>query len=300
MIVEDFLRYMRAERDASPQTIETYRIALADYTAFLKRACDNINPEDADGDIVRDWVEDMMDRGNKPSSTCKKLSAVRSLYRFALRKGIVKRDPAHGVNGPKREKTLPAFLKETEVSELLDRTPWDYDDINDVRTRTILLLLYSTGIRRAELIALRDKDVDFANGSLKVTGKRRKQRIVPLGGEMVDALKCYMETRDKDTPATDATGALFRDGKGRQMSAAQVYAAVRRSLSLVSTQKKRSPHVLRHTFATAMLNNGAGLGSVQKLLGHESLDTTQIYTHVTFEELKRTYAKAHPRAEDSD
>ena len=265
MIVEDFLRYMRAERDASPQTVETYRIALADYTAFLKKACDNINPEDADGDIVRDWVEDMMDRGNKPSSTCKKLSAVRSLYRFALRKGIVKRDPAHGVNGPKREKTLPAFLKETEVSELLDRTPWDYDDINDVRTRTILLLLYSTGIRRAELIALRDKDVDFANGSLKVTGKRRKQRIVPLGGEMVDALKCYMETRDKDTPATDATGALFRDGKGRQMSAAQVYAAVRRSLSLVSTQKKRSPHVLRHTFATAMLNNGAGLGSVQKL-----------------------------------
>ena len=300
MIVEDFLRYMRAERDASPQTVETYRIALADYTAFLKKACDNINPEDADGDIVRDWVEDMMDRGNKPSSTCKKLSAVRSLYRFALRKGIVKRDPAHGVNGPKREKTLPAFLNETEVSELLDRTPWDYDDINDVRTRTILLLLYSTGIRRAELIALRDKDVDFANGSLKVTGKRRKQRIVPLGGEMVDALKCYMETRDKDTPATDATGALFRDGKGRQMSAAQVYAAVRRSLSLVSTQKKRSPHVLRHTFATAMLNNGAGLGSVQKLLGHESLDTTQIYTHVTFEELKRTYAKAHPRAEDSD
>ena len=300
MIVEDFLRYMRAERDASPQTVETYRIALADYTAFLKKACDNINPEDADGDIVRDWVEDMMDRGNKPSSTCKKLSAVRSLYRFALRKGIVKRDPAHGVNGPKREKTLPTFLKETEVSELLDRTPWDYDDINDVRTRTILLLLYSTGIRRAELIALRDKDVDFANGSLKVTGKRRKQRIVPLGGEMVDALKCYMETRDKDTPATDATGALFRDGKGRQMSAAQVYAAVRRSLSLVSTQKKRSPHVLRHTFATAMLNNGAGLGSVQKLLGHESLDTTQIYTHVTFEELKRTYAKAHPRAEDSD
>ena len=300
MIVEDFLRYMRAERDASPQTVETYRIALADYTAFLKKACDNINPEDADGDIVRDWVEDMMDRGNKPSSTCKKLSAVRSLYRFALRKGIVKRDPATGVNGPKREKTLPTFLKETEVSELLDRTPWDYDDINDVRTRTILLLLYSTGIRRAELIALRDKDVDFANGSLKVTGKRRKQRIVPLGGEMVDALKCYMETRDKDTPATDATGALFRDGKGRQMSAAQVYAAVRRSLSLVSTQKKRSPHVLRHTFATAMLNNGAGLGSVQKLLGHESLDTTQIYTHVTFEELKRTYAKAHPRAEDSD
>lgn len=300
MIVDDFLRYMQAERDASPQTVETYRAALKDYIAFLGKTDDSITPEDADSDIIRDWVEDMMDRGYKATNTCKMLSAVRSLYRYALRKGLVRHDPAHSVNGPKKEKALPVFLKESEADKLFDSTPWDYNDINDVRTRTLLLLLYTTGMRRSEVVTLRDKDIDFTNGYVKITGKRRKQRIVPLGEEITQALKTYMEMRDEKTPATDTTEALFRNAKGRQMTGGQVYTAVRRSLSLVTTQKKRSPHVMRHSFATAMLNNGAGLGSVQKLLGHESLNTTQIYTHVTFEELKRTYTDAHPRAEEND
>lgn len=298
MIVEDFLRYMEAEKDASPQTVVTYRAALADYIAFLGKIDGSLAPEDADSDIIRDWVEDMMDRGYKATNTCKKLSAVRSLYKYALRKGVIKRDPAHGVNGPKKQKNLPVFLKEQEADRLFDSIPWDYDDINDVRTRTLLLLLYSTGMRRAEVIGLRDKDIDFAGGYVKVTGKRRKQRVVPLGAEITDALDVYMKMRDMATPAADDTGALFRNAKGTPMTAAQVYSAVKKSLSLVTSQKKRSPHVLRHSFATALLNNGAKLGSVQKLLGHESLDTTQIYTHVTFEELKRTYSDAHPRAED--
>lgn len=300
MIVEDFLRYMEAERDASPQTVVTYRIALADYTTFLEKNCGNITPEDADSDIVRDWVEDMMDRGYKATNTCKKLSAVKSLYKYALRKGIARHDPAHCVNGPKKQRCLPAFLKESEADELFDGLPWKNDDINDVRTRTLLLLLYSTGIRRAEATSLKDGDINLTDGALKVTGKRRKQRIVPLGEEMVNALKQYMEMRDRTISPADTTGALFRNSKGRQMTEAQVYIAVKKSLSLVTSQKKRSPHVLRHSFATAMLNNGAKLGSVQKLLGHESLTTTQIYTHVTFEELKRTYTEAHPRAEEND
>lgn len=296
MIVEDFLRYMEAERDASPLTVNNYRVALADYIAFLGTLDGNITPECADSDVVRDWVVDMMERGLKPGSACRNLSAVRSLYRYALRKGVVRHDPARRVTGPKKEKTLPAFLKETEVDRLFDDTPWDYDNINDVRARTLLLLLYSTGIRRAELVGLCDEDVDLVAGTVKVTGKRRKQRIVPIGGEMVAALKCYMEMRDRETPAADDSGVLFRDRKGVRMSVGQVYTIVKGYLSLVTSMKKRSPHVLRHSFATAMLNNGAGLGSVQKLLGHESLDTTQIYTHVTFEELKRTYSCAHPRA----
>lgn len=295
MIVEDFLRYMQAERGASPLTVNTYQDALNDYTAFLKRVDSNISPEDADSDIVRQWVEDMMDRGYKATYTCKKLSAVKSLYRYSLRCGIITKDPAHSVIGPKKEKTLPVFLKEAEVNKLFDEVEWDREDIRNVRARTLLLLLYSTGIRRAEVVALRDRDVNLVTHEMKVTGKRRKQRIVPLGDEICNEIAQYVALRDAKLPATDNSEALFRNDSGKQMSGAQVYNIVHENLSKVSTQKKRSPHVLRHTFATAMLNHEAKLGSVQKLLGHESLDTTQIYTHVTFEELKRSYTKAHPR-----
>ena len=295
MIVEDFLRYMLAEREASPRTVKTYQDALSDYVTYLKKVDNDMNLEDADSDIIRSWVEDMMDRGHKATYTCKKLSAVKSLYRYALRQGIMKKDPAHSVSGPKKEKVLPTFLKEAEADKLFDQLEWDMDDIRDVRARTLLLLLYSTGIRRAEVVALRDRDVNLITHEMKVTGKRRKQRIVPLGGEISAELLRYTKLRDEEIPATDATEALFRNDKGKQMTGDNVYAIVHKYLSRVTTQKKRSPHVLRHSFATAMLNHEAKLGGVQKLLGHESLDTTQIYTHVTFEELKRSYSKAHPR-----
>jgi integrase/recombinase XerC len=295
MIVEDFLRYMLAEREASPRTVKTYQDALSDYVTYLKKVDNDMNLEDADSDIIRSWVEDMMDRGHKATYTCKKLSAVKSLYRYALRQGIMKKDPAHSVSGPKKEKVLPTFLKEAEADKLFDQLEWDMDDIRDVRARTLLLLLYSTGIRRAEVVALRDRDVNLLTHEIKVTGKRRKQRIVPLGGEILAELQRYTKLRNEEIPATDATEALFRNDKGKQMTGDNVYAIVHKYLSRVTTQKKRSPHVLRHSFATAMLNHEAKLGGVQKLLGHESLDTTQIYTHVTFEELKRSYSKAHPR-----
>jgi integrase/recombinase XerC len=295
MIVEDFLRYMLAEREASPRTVKTYQDALSDYVTYLKKVDNDMNLEDADSDIIRSWVEDMMDRGHKATYTCKKLSAVKSLYRYALRQGIMKKDPAHSVSGPKKEKVLPTFLKEAEADKLFDQLEWDMDDIRDVRARTLLLLLYSTGIRRAEVVALRDRDVNLITHEMKVTGKRRKQRIVPLGGEILAELQRYTKLRNEEIPATDATEALFRNDKGKQMTGDNVYAIVHKYLSRVTTQKKRSPHVLRHSFATAMLNHEAKLGGVQKLLGHESLDTTQIYTHVTFEELKRSYSKAHPR-----
>ena len=295
MIVEDFLRYMLAEREASPRTVKTYQDTLSDYVAYLKTVDNDMNLEDADSDIIRSWVENMMDRGHKATYTCKKLSAVKSLYRYALRQGIMKKDPAHSVSGPKKEKVLPTFLKEAEADKLFDQLEWDMDDIRDVRARTLLLLLYSTGIRRAEVVALRDRDVNLLTHEMKVTGKRRKQRIVPLGGEISAELQRYTKLRDEEIPATDATEALFRNDKGKQMTGDNVYAIVHKYLSRVTTQKKRSPHVLRHSFATAMLNHEAKLGGVQKLLGHESLDTTQIYTHVTFEELKRSYSKAHPR-----
>lgn len=295
MITDEFLRYLEAERDASPLTVETYAEALGDYVAYLKKLESNLEPEDADGDMVRDWVENMMERGYKATNTCKKLSAVKSLYKYALRKGVIEKDPARGVTGPKKQKTLPAFLKDAEAEMLFDGLDWDMSCIKDVRARTLLLLLYTTGIRRAEIISLRDKDVSPMAHEMKVTGKRRKQRIIPLGQEILEALSQYQKMRDEETPATDDTEALFRNDHGKRMTEPQVYNLVRRYLSMVTTQKKRSPHVLRHSFATTMLNHDAKLGSVQKLLGHESLNTTQIYTHVTFEELKRSYANAHPR-----
>lgn len=298
MIVEDFLRYMQAERDASPLTVSTYRDALDDYLTFLGKTDDAVNLEYADADIIRSWVEDMMDRGNKASYVCKKLSAVKSLYRYALRKGVVAKDPAHYVNGPKKDKVLPAFLKENEAGRLFDELEWDMDDVRDVRARTLLLMLYSTGMRRAEIIGLNDGDVNFINREVKVTGKRRKQRMMPMGQELIDELKRYMTLRDKDDRCVPGECALFRNDKGERITESQVYNTVRKYLAMVTTQKKKSPHVLRHSFATAMLNNDAKLGSVQKLLGHESLNTTQIYTHVTFEELKRSYNGAHPRSKD--
>lgn len=296
MIVEDFLRYMEAEREASPLTVSTYEQALGDYAAYISELGDT-TLEDADSDVIRDWMEHLMDSGHKASTVCKYLSAVKSLYRYALRMGIIKRDPAHPLHGPKKEKALPVFIKEQEADKLFDKVRWDMENIKDVRARTLLLLLYSTGIRRAEVIALRDSDVNLVSREIKVTGKRRKQRIIPLGDEIVTELERYMALRDREQPDSEATsgGALFRNDSGKALTEGSVYNTVHTYLSQVTTQKKRSPHVLRHSFATAMLNNDAQLGSVQKLLGHQSLTTTQIYTHVTFKDLKRTYSMAHPR-----
>lgn len=295
MIIDDFLRFLETEQVASPATIRNYGDALRDLEKYFGSLDDQQNLQTADTDMVRDWVTNLMERKRKATYVCMQLSAVKSFYRYALSHGMVNRDPAHVVKGPKKQKVLPQFLKETEADKLFDEIPWDKNSISSVRARTILLLLYSTGIRQAELLALDDSDVSFLNSELKVTGKRRKQRIVPMGEELSSMLKVYIELRNRVFPEGD-NGALFLNDKGSRITKPQLYTIVHENLSLVTTMKKRSPHVLRHSFATAMLNNGARLGTVQKLLGHESIATTEIYTHVTFEDLKRVYNKAHPRA----
>jgi integrase/recombinase XerC len=245
-----------------------------------------------DADIIRGWMESLMDRGIMASTVDADLSAVRSFYRFALARRLVDRDPAHLVTGPKKKKPLPQFVKEGEMDRLLDDEAWS-DTYKDVRARTIILLLYETGIRRGELVGLNDADVDFGARQLKVTGKRNKQRIVPFGEELATELQYYIEVRNREVARESE--ALFLGTKGKRISEQQVYYDVRRNLSRVSLLKKRSPHVLRHSFATAMLNHEAGLESVRQLLGHESLETTEIYTHTTFEQLRRVYKEAHPR-----
>ena len=288
-----FLDYLKLERNYSPATVKHYRDDLKEFERFFQELDLQLSWETIDSDIVRRWMEAMMDRGNVASSVNRRLSALRSFYRYALRRNLVEKDPVHGIQGPKRKRPLPQFLKEAEMDRLLDENMWT-DCYKDVLARTIIVTFYETGIRISELIGLNDKDVDYINCEIKVTGKRDKQRIIPFGDELSETLISYQHRRNAEMKCESE--AFFRTEKGERVTDAQVRQIVKTNLSKVSTLKKRSPHVLRHTFATAMLNHEAGLESVKKLLGHESLSTTEIYTHTTFEQLKKVYKNAHPRA----
>ena len=288
-----FLDYLKLERNYSPATVKHYRDDLKEFERFFQGFDQQLSWESVDSDIVRRWMEYMMDKGNAASSVNRRLSALRSFYRYALRRNLVVKDPVHGIQGPKRKRPLPQFLKESEMDQLLDERMWT-DSYKDVLARTIIVTFYETGVRISELIGLNDKDVDYINCEIKVTGKRDKQRIIPFGDELLKTLTAYQQQRDVETESESV--AFFRTEKGKRVTDEQVRQMVKINLSKVSTLKKRSPHVLRHTFATAMLNHDAGLESVKKLLGHESLSTTEIYTHTTFEQFKKVYNNAHPRA----
>ena len=293
-MINQFLNYLRYERNASPQTVLTYEEGLREFESYLSFRDEGLSLGKVDTDLIRDWMENLMDKGNNASTINKKLSALRSFYRYALKRKLADADPAHCITGPKKSKPLPQFLREREMDNLLDVIEWG-ESYKDVRARTILLLFYEAGLRRSELTGLNDADVDFEAKQLKVTGKRNKQRVIPFGEELSQVLSHYITIRDEQVARKEA-GALFLSDKGERMTGDQVYAIVHKYLSAVTSLKKRSPHVLRHTFATAMLNNGAGLESIKNLLGHESVSTTEIYAHTTFEQLKRVYKEAHPRA----
>ena len=292
-MVNQFLAYLSYERNRSLATVSSYRKDLEAFQKFVQAQGSTLSWADVDADLVRDWMAEMMNDGQRATSINRRLSALRSFYRFALARNLVKSDPVQGVVGPKKDKPLPQFLKEKEMDELLQEDLWT-DCYEDVRDRMIIMTFYETGVRLAELMNLCDGDVDFMSGQLKVTGKRNKQRLIPFGAELSQALQHYMGVRDAQVVRHSA--ALFLANDGQQMTADAIRYRVKKHLSLVSTLKKRTPHVLRHTFATAMLNHKAGIESVKKLLGHESLSTTEIYTHTTFEQLKREYLNAHPRA----
>lgn len=294
MEIGDFLDYMRYERNRSEHTVEGYRLDLEAFERYIKSLDSGLTLDTVDSDVIRGWMEQMMDRGNTATSVARRLSAVRSMYRYALSRGKVDHDPAHLVRSPKKSRPLPQFVREDEMDRLLDGMEWGRRYI-DIRTRTIVMTFYETGMRLSELVGLDDVSVDFALHEIKVTGKRRKQRIIPFGPELESALREYMRVRDEAVREKHSE-ALFLSEQGERMTSPAVRAAVKSRLSLVCSLKKRTPHVLRHSFATAMLNNGANLESVQKLLGHKKLSTTEIYTHTTFEQLKQIYSKAHPRA----
>ena len=295
--IEDFIDYLRYERNYSRKTTEVYQADLEAFKSFYEELDSNLNWAEMPADIIRQWVVEMMDKGNAATSVRRRLSSLRSFYKFLLRRGLVSKDPVHSIPGPKVEKKLPAYVRETEMDRLFDGDFFG-EDYEGCRDRMILLTFYSTGIRLSELVGLKEKDVDLDQMQLKVTGKRNKQRIIPYGDEFGDSLRHYLAEREsfaKQFSSTDTS--LYLDLKTKQrMAPAKVRKLVKKYLSLVTTQQRNSPHVLRHTFATAMLNHQADLQSVKELLGHESLSTTEIYTHTTFEQLKEMYNQAHPRA----
>ena len=293
-LIDSFLDYLRLERAYSPKTIRSYGIDLREFEAYIESVDDTLTLATVDADVVRNWSMELMMNGRKATSVNRKLSALRSFYNYMVQEGKVNISPLQAVTGPKKKKPLPTFLREEEMNKLLDETSFP-EGWEGKRDRLVLLMFYETGMRRAELVGMNEGDVDCYRGVLKVTGKRNKQRLIPFGEELKTSLEEYIALkREEEIPCED-DAPLFVLKNGRRVTDQWVYGTVRKYLSLVTTLKKRSPHVLRHTFATAMLNNNAELEAVKELLGHASVSTTQIYTHTTFEELKNVYSTAHPR-----
>ena len=293
MWIESFLEYLRLERNYSEKTVVSYGIDLREFEDYFKKADAEIDITTVDADVVRNWVMHLMDEGRAATSVNRKLSTLRSFYRFLLRRRVITVNPMTKVVGPKKKKPLPSFVREKDMGRLLDGLTFE-EGYEGCRDRAILEMFYATGMRLSELIGLDDVDVDFSARLIKVTGKRNKQRLIPFGNELEQDLRNYIKVRDEALP--NGADAFFVRKDGKRMYPMQVYRLVKRNLSKVVTLKKRSPHVLRHTFATAMLNDCAELRAVKELLGHESLTTTEVYTHTTFEELKKVYELAHPRA----
>ena len=293
MWIESFLAYLRLERNYSEKTVVSYGIDLREFEGYFKEADTELDFTTVDADVVRNWVMHLMDEGRAATSVNRKLSSLRSFYRFLLRKKAITVNPMAKVVGPKKKKPLPSFVREKDMDRLLDGLTFE-EGFEGCRDRMVLEMFYATGMRLSELIGLDDADVDFSARLIKVTGKRNKQRLIPFGNELEEDLRIYIKVRDEALP--NGSDAFFVRKDGKRMYPMQVYRLVKRNLSKVVTLKKRSPHVLRHTFATAMLNDCAELRAVKELLGHESLTTTEVYTHTTFEDLKKVYELAHPRA----
>jgi len=317
--LEQFLSHLQAVRNVSPKTVTAYRCDLLQYFSFLKQEAgfdtlEAVEPERAEVADVRLFMGYLLDRGIQPRSIARKLASIKSFYRFLLETGRIISSPLSLVVTPRLDKKVPRFLSEDESRKLFKRFEFPEDsavsqgdgkkaDVRQFeafRDRAVLEVLYGCGLRLSELIALERSDVDLAHGFLKVTGKGRKQRIVPLGEPAVEALRKYFEVRRNffriPLERTGESSRVFVTSRGRQLYPMLVQRMTKKYLTPVSESEKKNPHILRHSFATHMLNGGADLKSVSEMLGHSSLTTTELYTHVTFSRLKEIYDKAHPGA----
>jgi integrase/recombinase XerC len=291
---ESFLQYLKFEKRYSPHTVRSYLNDLNQFYSFLSSQELPSEPDLVTSHDIRAWIVSMLDNNYTSVSVHRKVSCLRVFFRYLRKEGFVKSDPLQKVVLPKRKKMLPVFVEEESMNNLLDNFNFG-EGFEGINKRTIIEMLYSTGMRRSELIGLRDIDVDLSEGSVKVTGKRNKQRIIPLVKPFIKRLDEYMKLRDEKI-STIAGGWFFVTEKGNKLYDKYVYNTVNGYLAMVTTIEKKSPHILRHTFATHMLNHGADLNSIKELLGHANLSATQIYTHNSFEKLRKIYKQAHPRA----
>lgn len=294
MVIDEFLNYLRYERNYSDYTVTAYGKDLQQFVSYIKELDSTLSfPEDIDADIIRRWIVWLMDNGYTSVSVNRKLSSLKSFFKYLVKQKRVSVNPMRLVSGPKKKKPLPYFVKDADMEGLLDAEIENSgEDFRSVRNQLIVEMLYDTGMRRSELINLRDVDIDYYLMQIKVTGKRNKQRLIPFADGLKDLMQKYQRIRNREVGNYEF---FFIRENGEQLYPQIVYRIVRDRLSEIPTLAKRSPHVLRHSFATSMLNNGAELNAVKDLLGHSSLASTSVYTHTSFEELKKVY-HAHPRA----
>jgi integrase/recombinase XerC len=291
MPFSDFLSYLKNEKRYSSHTIKAYENDLAQFSGFLDEVYGEDDPLKAIPSALRSWVVALLDEGVSARSVNRKISTLKSYYKFHKRKGDIDSLPTAQLQSPKQKKQLPAFLKESEMDLLLDQVKFE-EGFSGLRDRILIEILYSSGMRLSELIGLKLSDLDLMGQTVKVLGKRNKERIIPLHKGLIDLLKTYLDQRS----GVAQTAQLIVTDKGKKIYPKFVYRKVNYYLSQVTSLSKRSPHVLRHTFATHMLNNGADLNTIKEILGHANLSATQVYTHNSIEKLKHIYKQAHPRA----
>ncbi len=292
MSVSQFISYLQTEKRSSAHTILAYQKDIETFHEFLNEQFEVSPAGEVTTEMIRSWVAGLMDQKLSTASINRKISALKAYYKFLMKSGLIHSNPALNIHNLRKAKPLPVYVDQEKMDTLLyNLVPGDR--FADVRDRMVILLLYATGMRLGELIALKVSDIDFSGLRLKVTGKRNKERIIPFSKEMANEIKTYLQFRDKTF--AHAAKELIVTNRGKRAYPRMIYRIVHRALTGYVTDR-RSPHVLRHTFATHLLNKGASLNAIKELLGHADLSATQIYTHTSIEQLKSIYSHAHPRA----